>query len=79
LQRAPREGTWPRRAGHPLEQEKEQNGRDRVQHDIREIMSACIEPKELAIKHVRNRRQRMPVPRVIMCERPNNSGQCEAV
>jgi len=62
-----------------LEQEKEQNDRDHVQHDIREMMSTGFEPKKLAIKHVGNRRQRMPVPRVIMCESPNHSGQCEAV
>jgi hypothetical protein len=40
-------------------------------------MSAGIEPKELAIEHVGNRRQRMPVPRVAVRERPSDSGQCE--
>jgi hypothetical protein len=48
-----------------------------VQEDIREMMSAGIEPKELAIEHVGDRRQRMPVPGVAVRERPNDSGQCE--
>jgi len=58
--------------------EKEQDDSNCVKKDIGEMMSAGIEPKELAIEHVGNRRQRMPVSRVAVRERPNNSGQREA-
>ena len=75
---------WPdtarpaRTTRHVAKHEKEQDDRNRVQEDIREMMSAGLEPKELAIEHVGNRRQRMPVPRVAVPERPNDSGQGEA-
>jgi hypothetical protein len=75
---------WPdtaspaRTTRHVAKHEKEQDDRNCVKKDIREMMSAGIEPKELAVEHVRNCRQRMPVPRVAVPERPNDSGQCEA-
>ena len=76
--------TWPdtaspaRTTRHLAKHEKEQDDRTCVKDDIGEMMSAGIEPKELAIEHVGNRRQRMPVSRVAVRERPNNSGQREA-
>src|SRR5207245_7374768 len=76
--------TWPdtaspaRTTRHLAKHEKEQDDSNHVQHNIGEMMSAGIEPKELAIEHVGDRRQRMPVSRVAMRERRNNSGQREA-
>jgi hypothetical protein len=49
-----------------------------VKKEIREMMSAGIESKELAVEHVRNCRQWMPVSRVAVRERPNDSGQRQA-
>ncbi len=75
---------WPdtaspaRTTRHVAKHKKEQDDRNCVQNNIREMMSAGIEPEELAVEHVGNRRQRMPVPRVAVCERPNDSGQCKA-
>ena len=66
------EGTLPntaspaRTAGHLPEHEKEQHDGDRVQQDIGEVMSASLQPVQLAVEHVRNRRERMPVSRMSM-------------
>ena len=66
------EGTLPntaspaRTAGHLPEHEKEQHDGDRVQQDIGEVMSASLQPVQLAVQHVRNCRQRVPVSRMTM-------------
>ena len=35
-----------------------------MEQDVCEVMSACLQAKQLAIEHVRESGQRMPVPRV---------------
>src|ERR1700730_7033531 len=43
------------------------------------MMPTSAQIEELTIEHVRNRRERMPVPRVRMCERPHDSFPADAV
>src|SRR5438309_3695232 len=49
-----------------------------MEHEIGQMMSARIQAVELAIDHMRNPRQRMPVRRVNMPEGPDNSIHAEA-
>ena len=57
---------WPSPIGDVPQKNKKQKRRDRVKKNIREMMTAGFEIEELAIDHVRNERERMPVagPRV---------------
>ena len=63
------ECAWPKRASHLFEHEEKQQHRYRVQQHISEVMAAALEPEQLAVEHVRNRRERMPVPRMRMRKR----------
>ena len=58
---AVRAGLALNRSHLPQRQEK-QNGGERVEENVREMVTACFEIKQLAIVHVRNDRERMPVP-----------------
>ena len=40
-----------------------------MKQDVREMVSGGIQPEELAIQHVRQRRQRMPVTGITLGER----------
>ena len=71
-------GAAPNRAGHRFEHEKQQHDGDAVQQDASEMVAAGVEPEKLAIQHVRNRRERMPVLRVNVGKRPRNSVQRDA-
>ncbi len=42
------------------------------------MVAAGFEPEKLAIQHVRYRRERMPVPRVTVCECPRDSRKRDA-
>ena len=68
----------PDATSHVAEQEEKQKSRDRVEQDIREMMTAGSQSKELAIEHVRNRGERMPVARVSVSERPRDAAQRQA-
>src|SRR5437870_2234465 len=63
------ECAWPKRASHLFQHEKKQQHRYRMQQHISEVMTAGFEPEQLAVEHVRNRRERMPVPRMRMGKR----------
>ena len=63
----------PNRAGHLFENEKQQHHGDAVQQNIGEMVAAGVEPEKLAIQHVRDRRERMPVLCVNVGERPGKS------
>ena len=56
-------------AGHGDENLKKQKRGASVKKQIRQVMSARFQPIELAVEHVRNGRQRMPVPRMRLGER----------
>ena len=51
----------PGRAGHRLQDKKEEKNRDGVQEDIYKVVTARVEAKELGIQHEGDRRERMPV------------------
>jgi len=49
-----------------LQQNKKQHCSDAVEKDVHPMVRAWIHSKQLAIEHVRNRRERMPVSRMSM-------------
>src|ERR1700716_1998028 len=61
------------------EQEEEQENRNGVENNVREVMPTSAQVEELTIEHVRKRRERMPVPRVRVRERPHDSFPANAV
>ena len=63
--------------GHVVKDKKKQQHGDGVEQNVREMMADGSKSKQLAIDHVRNRRERMPVPRVAVRERPSDSAQCQ--
>src|SRR4029077_12209418 len=63
------ECAWPKRARHLLEHQKKQQHRYRMQEHISDVMAAGLQPEQLAVEHVRNRRERMSVPRMRMGKR----------
>ena len=67
------ERATPKLPGHLPEQEKEQENGNRMQEDIGEVMAAGVKTEELAIQHVRQRRERMPVTRMSVRECPHDS------
>jgi uncharacterized protein YoaH (UPF0181 family) len=62
----------PKAGCHLLKHEKQQNNRNRVQQQIDEMMAAGLEAEQLAIEHVRERGERVPVARMRVGERPGN-------
>jgi len=52
-------------------------GRQTVEKNINEMMAGRIQSKHLAIQHVRDRCQRMPVPRMSMAKRPGDPVKAE--
>jgi hypothetical protein len=62
------EGALPKRTGHLLEHQKGQQHRDCMKYDVGEVMAARVQSIQLAIKHVRKRGERVPVPRMSMRE-----------
>src|SRR5438045_233440 len=69
--------TPPERASHALECKEKKDDSDRVEDDISKVMPACLQPIKLAVEHVCDCRQRMPVLGVNMGERPDNIGAAE--
>src|SRR4029453_7941268 len=51
----------PQMASHLRQHQKQKDDSDRVQKHVGEMMPGRIESVQLAIQHVRNRRQRVPV------------------
>jgi len=49
-----------------------------VQQDICEMVSSRLQPIQLAVEHVGNRRQRVPVHGMNMSECPGNAAETEA-
>jgi hypothetical protein len=54
-------GAGPKRAGHAVEQQEEQDGIGRVQEQTGQVMAGGFQPVKLAIQHVRHPGQRMPI------------------
>ena len=46
-----------------------------MQQHIGEVMAAGLEPEQLGVEHVRNRRERMPVSRMRMGKRDEYAGE----
>ena len=61
----------PRSLRHAAKSDKEKRGVRRVQQDVNQMMPAGPEPKDLAIDHVRDPGEGMPVAGRKRCERPN--------
>ena len=70
--------TWPKRAGQSPQREKQENCRGGMQPDVRPMMSPWLKTVELAIQHVRQRGERMPVVGMHTGEGPPNSVRREA-
>jgi hypothetical protein len=56
--------TPPHRVGHLQHHTKQQKDRDNMQDDVGKVMAASIQAVYLAVQHVRQRCERMPVARV---------------
>src|SRR4029077_20774802 len=63
---------------HVIKQKEQQKNGDCVEQDVREMMTACFQSKQLTIEHVRDRCERMPVARVSVSERPRDAAQRQA-
>ncbi len=50
-----------------------------MEEHIREVMSTGVEPEQLAIEHMRNTRQGMPVSRMKMGKYTNHTIECDAL
>ena len=64
-------GALPKCAGHLSEHEKEQQHCYCMKKNIREMMTTGVETKQLAVDHVRERRERVPIGCMTMRESPN--------
>jgi len=64
------EGTAPGGTGHGLEDEEEEDRDGGVEEEIGQVVAAGVEPIELAIGHMRNPGERMPVEGPAMGESP---------
>ena len=64
--------TAPKKPCHPPQYEEEQYRRRHVEEDIGEMMPAGMQPIKLAVQHVRNPGQRMPVGGVDMGKCPDD-------
>src|SRR3954451_16124734 len=73
------ESASPQRSGQFPQSEKQNDCRQAVQQNIREMMPARVESVDLAVGHVRNRGQRMPVIRMHMSEGPENSVEAQTI
>jgi hypothetical protein len=65
----------PQTPGHSLEREKQEDDGYRVQKNIGEMMPASVQPVQLAIQHVRNGRDGVPVTAYCVCEAPSDPSQ----
>ena len=68
----------PQRAGHLLQRNKEEDDRDSVEQQIRKVVPACLQSVQLAVQHVCDCRQRMPVLRMDVSERRGNVREVDA-
>ena len=59
------EGAGPKLVGHAPQNEKQRDRRSGVEQHIGEMMSPGIQSKELAIEHVRQRGQRIPLAELV--------------
>ena len=72
------QGAAPERARQALEQPEQQQAVDDVQQQTRDVVAAGPEPVNLAVQHVRQPRQRMPIAGVHTRERPLDASQRQA-
>ena len=63
----------PQCPGHLPKNEEQQEHRRRVQQDVGQMMPARIQTKELAVKHVGQGGQGMPIAAMAVCERPDDA------
>ena len=68
----------PQTVGCPSQENKKQHCRRAVEKNIYQVVRARIHSEQLAVEHVRDRRQRMPVLRMDMRERPDNPAPGQA-
>ena len=66
------ESTRQKLAGHPPQNKKQRNQRARVKQHIRQMVSPAAQAEQLAIQHVRERRQRIP-----LAKRPTRKGPAD--
>src|SRR6478672_11050871 len=55
------ESAPPSKAGHRPDDKKKKKNRAGMKQDVREMVSGGVQPEELVIQHVRQRRQRVPI------------------
>ena len=68
------EGAGPEIAGHLPQDQEEENGAGGVQQDIGQVVSAgVIQSVELAVQHVGEPSQRVPVGGMEVCKGPDDS------
>ncbi len=67
------EGTRPKIAGHPPQNQKEDDCRGHVKQDVAEVMSPGRQPVKLAIQHVGEPSERVPVAGMAAGEGPSDA------
>jgi len=73
------QGRAPDRAGQPSQQAEQQEGVGNMEQEIGDVMAAGVEAIKLAIQHVREPGERMPVAGVTGGERPGDGVRMEPV
>jgi hypothetical protein len=71
------ERTGPTRSGQLLQRQKQEDRRCTMQQHVRQMMSARLEAVQLAIQHVRNRGEGVPVSSMRVGESPLDSRERE--
>jgi hypothetical protein len=61
-----------------LQRNKEKDDRDSVEQQIRKVVTACLQSVQLAVQHVCDRRQRVPVFGMNMSECPSDVREVNA-
>ena len=68
----------PQRACHALQRHKKKDNCETVQDDIGRVVPACVQSVQLAIEHMCDRRQRVPVFGMDVRKRPGDVGEVDA-
>ena len=68
-------GAGPKGSGSRVQQRKQQQHHGRMQQHVDQMVPCRIESEQLAIQHVRNRCQRMPISRVRFSECRNDAAR----
>src|SRR6266404_2966958 len=69
----------PQRAGHLQQYQKQQDDCDGLQDNICKVMATCVGAPQLAVQHMRQSCQRMPIAGMLAAERVNSAGNGQPI